>query len=79
MWTQTPGKIYIVLEYCEGGDLSVYIKRHGPVAQPTAKFFMRQLGNFIDLVVCVSHIFPWDYSYWFSLLVTVSNFLIASL
>ncbi|KAF9612812.1 hypothetical protein IFM89_004222 [Coptis chinensis] len=39
------GKIHLVLEYCRGGDLSVYIQRHGKVPKATAKHFMLQLGT----------------------------------
>ncbi|XP_012850383.1 PREDICTED: serine/threonine-protein kinase apg-1-like isoform X1 [Erythranthe guttata] len=40
------GKIYIVLEYCKGGDLSMYIQqRHGKVSEATAKHFMQQLAE----------------------------------
>ncbi|XP_059462546.1 serine/threonine-protein kinase ATG1c-like isoform X2 [Corylus avellana] len=40
---QVPGKIHLVLEYCKGGDLSVYIQRHGRVPEGIAKQFMQQL------------------------------------
>lgn len=33
-----------MLEYCKGGDLSLYIQRHGAIAEATAKYFMQQLG-----------------------------------
>ncbi|XP_027070956.1 serine/threonine-protein kinase ATG1c-like isoform X2 [Coffea arabica] len=40
------GKIYIILEYCRGGDLSVYIqKRQGGIPEATAKHFMQQLAS----------------------------------
>ncbi|PNY08701.1 serine/threonine kinase family protein [Trifolium pratense] len=42
---QAPGKIHLVLEYCKGGDLSLYIQRHGRVPEATAKHFMLQLGG----------------------------------
>ncbi|KAH6820177.1 Protein kinase superfamily protein [Perilla frutescens var. hirtella] len=43
---EEPGKIYIVLEYCKGGDLSVYIQRHqGGIPEATAKYFMQQLAE----------------------------------
>ncbi|KAL8504714.1 hypothetical protein ACS0TY_016048 [Phlomoides rotata] len=43
---EEPGKIYIVLEYCKGGDLSMYIQqRHGKVPEVTAKHFMQQLAK----------------------------------
>ncbi|KAI3447719.1 hypothetical protein Pfo_004384 [Paulownia fortunei] len=40
------GKIYIVLEYCKGGDLSMYIqKRQGKIPEANAKHFMHQLAE----------------------------------
>nr|GMC79071.1 serine/threonine-protein kinase ATG1c isoform X1 [Ipomoea batatas] len=43
---QEPGKIYIVLEYCRGGDLSIYIQqRNGRIPEATAKHFMQQLAS----------------------------------
>ncbi|XP_034202883.1 serine/threonine-protein kinase ATG1a isoform X2 [Prunus dulcis] len=41
---QTQDKIYLVLEYCDGGDLAAYIHRHGKVSENVAKHFMRQLA-----------------------------------
>ncbi|XP_020241298.1 serine/threonine-protein kinase ATG1c-like isoform X2 [Asparagus officinalis] len=41
---EAPGRIYLVLEYCRGGDLSMYIQRHGSVPEATAKHFMQQLA-----------------------------------
>lgn len=41
---EVPGRIYLVLEYCTGGDLSKYIQRHGRVPEATARHFMRQLA-----------------------------------
>ena len=37
--------VYIVLEYCGGGDLSQFIKRHGRVDESAAKRFMLQLAR----------------------------------
>lgn len=42
---QGPGRVHLVLEYCRGGDLSVYIQRHGKVPEVTAKHFMQQLAS----------------------------------
>lgn len=40
-----PGKIHLVLEYCKGGDLSMFIqKRHGRIPEANAKHFMLQLA-----------------------------------
>jgi len=36
--------IYLVLEYCEGGDLSSYLKKHKPLSEDTARYFLRQLA-----------------------------------
>lgn len=41
---EVPGKIHLVLEYCRGGDLFMYIQRHGRVPEATAKQFMRHLA-----------------------------------
>ncbi|KAL2250474.1 UNVERIFIED_CONTAM: Serine/threonine-protein kinase ATG1c [Sesamum indicum] len=42
---EEPGKMYIILEYCKGGDLSMYIQQsQGRVPEATAKHFMQQLG-----------------------------------
>ncbi|KAJ6821828.1 serine/threonine-protein kinase ATG1c-like isoform X1 [Iris pallida] len=41
---EASGRIYLILEYCRGGDLSMYIQRHGSVPEPTAKHFMLQLA-----------------------------------
>ncbi|XP_073135424.1 serine/threonine-protein kinase ATG1c isoform X2 [Henckelia pumila] len=40
------GKIYIILEYCKGGDLSMFIqRRQGRILEATAKHFMHQLAE----------------------------------
>ncbi|KAF6161111.1 hypothetical protein GIB67_007752 [Kingdonia uniflora] len=41
---EVPGRIHLVLEYCRGGDLSMYVQRHGRVPETTAKHFMQQLA-----------------------------------
>ncbi|XP_078447014.1 protein kinase superfamily protein isoform X2 [Wolffia australiana] len=45
-----PKTIYIVLEFCRGGDLSLYIQRHGRVPEATAKYFMRQLAEGLQVL-----------------------------
>lgn len=37
-------RIYLVLEYCAGGDLAAYIQLYGKVSEVVARHFMRQLG-----------------------------------
>ncbi|XVF22263.1 hypothetical protein REPUB_Repub12eG0158400 [Reevesia pubescens] len=41
---ETADRIFIVLEYCNGGDLAAYIHRHGKVSEEVARHFMRQLA-----------------------------------
>ncbi|CAN6826855.1 unnamed protein product [Brassica oleracea] len=49
---ESPGKVHLMLEYCRGGDLSVYIQSHGSVPEATAKHFLLQLdGNDADLKI----------------------------
>ena len=45
MLLQTEDRIYLVLEYCDGGDLAAYIHRLGKVSQSLASHFIRQLGT----------------------------------
>ncbi|CAI0469844.1 unnamed protein product [Linum tenue] len=41
---ETADRIYLILEYCDGGDLAAYIQRHGKVPELVARHFMRQLA-----------------------------------
>ncbi|KAL2336293.1 hypothetical protein Fmac_010739 [Flemingia macrophylla] len=41
---QTNDRIYLVLEYCAGGDLAAYSHRYGRVSEAVARHFMRQLA-----------------------------------
>nr|POE94873.1 serine/threonine-protein kinase atg1a [Quercus suber] len=41
---ETKDRIYLVLEYCDGGDLAAYILNHGKVSEAIARHFMRQLA-----------------------------------
>ncbi|XP_042424239.1 serine/threonine-protein kinase ATG1c-like isoform X1 [Zingiber officinale] len=47
---QTSGRIYLVLEYCKDGDLSVYIQNHGRVPEIIAKHFMQQLASGLQVL-----------------------------
>lgn len=47
---QTNDRIYLVLEYCAGGDLSAYIHRHGKVSEPVARHFLRQLASGLQVL-----------------------------
>ena len=39
-----PNKLFLVLEYCDGGDLSEVIKKGGKMSEDAASNIMRQLG-----------------------------------
>ncbi|XP_050244322.1 serine/threonine-protein kinase ATG1c isoform X2 [Quercus robur] len=47
---EVPGKIHLVLEYCRGGDLSVYLQRNGRVPEAIAKQFMLQLAAGLQIL-----------------------------
>ncbi|KAL3717107.1 hypothetical protein ACJRO7_008651 [Eucalyptus globulus] len=47
---EAPGKIHLVLEYCKGGDLSLYINRRGRVPEEIAKHYMQQLANGLQVL-----------------------------
>ncbi|XP_023514936.1 serine/threonine-protein kinase ATG1a isoform X1 [Cucurbita pepo subsp. pepo] len=51
---QTDDRIFLVLEYCDGGDLGGYINRHGKVSEVVARGLMRQLGM---LLLCLQLVF----------------------
>lgn len=36
--------IYIILEHCDGGDLSTFIKQHTKLSENVCRKFMQQLG-----------------------------------
>lgn len=38
-------RIFIVLEFCAGGDLGRYIRRYGRVSEATARYFLAQLAE----------------------------------
>ncbi|KAL6998362.1 Serine/threonine-protein kinase ATG1c [Sarracenia purpurea var. burkii] len=45
------GRLHLVLEYCSGGDLSMYIQRRlGRVPEATAKHFMQQLAAGLQIL-----------------------------
>ncbi|CAI9780116.1 unnamed protein product [Fraxinus pennsylvanica] len=45
------GKMYIILEYCRGGDLSMYINQHhGQIPEAIAKHFMQQLAEGLKIL-----------------------------
>jgi serine/threonine protein kinase len=42
---QAEGCIFLVLEFCAGGNLASFIRLHGRVQEQIARGFMQQLGN----------------------------------
>ncbi len=46
--------IYLILEYCEGGDFSEYLKQSKRLSEEAARHFLRQLSTFTSLVLCTS-------------------------
>ncbi|KAJ0974464.1 hypothetical protein J5N97_016429 [Dioscorea zingiberensis] len=46
----TEERIYLVLEYCDGGDLAAYIQRHGRVSEAVARHFLRHLASGLQVL-----------------------------
>eukprot|EP00256_Glycine_max_P062465 XP_014631939.1 serine/threonine-protein kinase ATG1t isoform X2 [Glycine max] len=46
---QYDGCVYLVLEFCAGGNLASYIQNHGRVHQQIARKFMQQLGLYVPV------------------------------
>eukprot|EP00252_Welwitschia_mirabilis_P013529 TRINITY_DN2974_c0_g1_i2.p1 TRINITY_DN2974_c0_g1~~TRINITY_DN2974_c0_g1_i2.p1 ORF type:complete len:190 (+),score=38.88 TRINITY_DN2974_c0_g1_i2:133-702(+) len=42
--------LFLVLEYCSGGDLATYIQHNGRVQEAVAKKFMQQLGAGLEVL-----------------------------
>ncbi|PIA47739.1 hypothetical protein AQUCO_01400384v1 [Aquilegia coerulea] len=47
---QTEGSVFLVLEFCAGGNLASYIQRHGSVKEQIAKRFTLQLGAGLEVL-----------------------------
>ncbi|XP_068328378.1 serine/threonine-protein kinase ATG1t-like isoform X1 [Pyrus communis] len=47
---QDEGCVFMVLEFCDGGNLAAYIRRHGRVEERIAKRFMQQLGAALEIL-----------------------------
>lgn len=47
---ETEDRIFLVLEYCDGGDLAAYIHRHGKVSEAVARHFMKQLAAGLQIL-----------------------------
>ncbi|AQL07732.1 Serine/threonine-protein kinase ATG1c [Zea mays] len=44
------GSIYLILEYCRGGDLHAYLQRHKRVSEKVARHFIRQLASGLQML-----------------------------
>uniref|UniRef100_A0A0D9VSC9 Protein kinase domain-containing protein n=1 Tax=Leersia perrieri TaxID=77586 RepID=A0A0D9VSC9_9ORYZ len=44
------GTIYLVLEYCRGGDLHSYLQKHKRVSETVAKHFIQQLASGLQML-----------------------------
>lgn len=42
---ETPRHVYIVMEYCNGGDLADYLLQRGTLSEDTIRIFTRQIGG----------------------------------
>jgi serine/threonine protein kinase len=42
---QDGSRIFLVLEFCAGGDLGLYLRRYGRVSEATARYFLVQLAE----------------------------------
>jgi serine/threonine-protein kinase ULK/ATG1 len=47
---KTRQHVYLVLEYCPGGDLHAYIRRAGPLPGRVAHHFMRELARGLEFL-----------------------------
>ncbi|MQL96982.1 hypothetical protein Taro_029662 [Colocasia esculenta] len=47
---QADGCIFLVLEFCAGGDLANYIRWHGMIPEHVVRKFMRQLGVGLEVL-----------------------------
>eukprot|EP00741_Cyanophora_paradoxa_P001329 tig00000478_g1285.t1 len=47
---RTERTIYLILEFCAGGDLSKFIRRRGPLPEEFAKHLLRQLARGLDFL-----------------------------
>jgi serine/threonine-protein kinase ULK/ATG1 len=50
VYDQDHGRIYLILEYCRGGDLHAYLQRHKRVSETVAKHFIRQLASGLQML-----------------------------
>jgi len=42
--TRTTDYVYLILEYCDNGDLAQYLTKNEKISEAQAQFFIRQLA-----------------------------------
>lgn len=42
---QDANRLYLVLEFCAGGDLGHYLRRYRQVSEATARYFLQQVAE----------------------------------
>jgi serine/threonine-protein kinase ULK/ATG1 len=42
---QDANHLYLVLEFCSGGDLGHYLRRYRQVSEATARYFLQQVAE----------------------------------
>lgn len=47
---EAENSIFLVLEFCDGGDLASYIRNHGRVQECVARKFMKQIGAGLEVL-----------------------------
>lgn len=47
---QVDGCVFLVLEFCEGGDLSAFVRRNGRLLEPVVRKFMMQIGEGLEVL-----------------------------
>ena len=47
---ETQHNVYLIMEYCNGGELGEYLKKKGCLSEDTIRLFFRQLANAIKIL-----------------------------
>lgn len=42
---RSSGHIFLIFEYCKGGDMSIFLRKHGKLSEPIARHFLLQLAS----------------------------------
>ncbi|CAM8948908.1 unnamed protein product [Rhodiola kirilowii] len=50
IYCETKDSMFLVLEYCAEGDLAMYLRKHGTVHEETARSFLKQLGDGLQII-----------------------------